>query len=127
MVRRLACDADIIPVALGGPSEVLDVGRTQLVTAPLWRALVCRDQHCAFPGCTRPPLMCHAHHILHWLHGGHTKLANLVLLCGHHHRVIHHTPRRSGSTPTTDDPSSSHHPDAEPPRPGSGRPPPTCE
>ena len=28
----------------------------------------------------------------HWLHGGKTKLANLVLLCGHHHRVIHHTP-----------------------------------
>ena len=93
VVRRLACDADIIPVALGGRSEVLDVGRTQrLVTAPLWRALVCRDQHCAFPGCTRPPLMCHAHHIVHWLHGGTTKLANLVLLCGHHHRVIHHTP-----------------------------------
>ena len=93
VVRRLACDADLIPVALGTRSEVLDVGRThRLVTAPLWRALVCRDQHCAFPGCTRPPVMCHAHHIVHWLHGGKTKLANLVLLCGHHHRLIHHTP-----------------------------------
>jgi hypothetical protein len=93
VVRRLACDADLIPVALGGRSEVLDVGRThRLVTAPLWRALVCRDRHCAFPGCTRPPVMCHAHHIRHWLHGGTTALANLVLLCGHHHRVIHHTP-----------------------------------
>ncbi len=93
VVRRLACDADLIPVALGTRSEVLDVGRThRLVTAPLWRALVCRDQHCAFPGCTRPPVMCHAHHIVHWLHGGETKLANLVLLCGHHHRLIHHTP-----------------------------------
>lgn len=52
-VRRLACDADIIPVALGSRGEVLDVGRTQrLVTAPLWRALVCRDRHCTFPGCT---------------------------------------------------------------------------
>jgi hypothetical protein len=57
-VRRLACDADLIPVALGGRSEVLDVGRThRLVTAPLWRALVCRDRHCAFPGCTRPAAM----------------------------------------------------------------------
>ena len=28
VVRRLACDADIIPVALGGKGEVLDVGRT---------------------------------------------------------------------------------------------------
>jgi hypothetical protein len=36
--------------------------------------------------------MCHAHHILHWILGGETKLENLVLLCGHHHRVIHDTP-----------------------------------
>ena len=80
VVRRLACDADLIPVVLGGSSEVLDVGRTRrLVTAPLWRALVCRDRHCAFPGCTRPPVMGHAHHIRHWLHGGTTALDNLVL------------------------------------------------
>ncbi len=93
VVRRLACDADIIPVALGGTGEVLDVGRLhRLVTPPLWRAVVCRDQHCTFPGCTRPPIMCHAHHITHWADGGETKLANLVLLCGQHHRVIHHTP-----------------------------------
>ncbi len=92
-MRRLACDADLIPIALGTTGEVLDVGRLhRLVTPALWRALVCRDRHCAFPGCTRPPLMCHAHHIVHWLHGGTTKLHNLVLLCGHHHRLIHHTP-----------------------------------
>ena len=83
VVRRLACDADIIPIALGGKGEVLDVGRLhRLVTPPLWRAVVCRDRHCAFPGCTRPPVMCHAHHIVHWVDGGETKLANLVLLCG---------------------------------------------
>ncbi|MCW2793608.1 MAG: putative endonuclease, partial [Nocardioides sp.] len=53
VIRRLACDADIIPVVLGTHGEVLDVGRThRLVTPALWRALVCRDQHCAFPGCT---------------------------------------------------------------------------
>ncbi len=102
-IRRLACDADIIPVALGGRGEVLDVGRThRLVTQPMWRALVCRDQHCAFPGCTRPPVMCHAHHIVHWAHGGTTKLANLVLLCGHHHRTIHHTPWEVRINPRTE-------------------------
>ncbi|GAB2879473.1 HNH endonuclease signature motif containing protein [Myroides odoratimimus subsp. xuanwuensis] len=91
--RRLACDADIIPIALGGPSEQLDVGRThRLVTPALWRALVVRDHHCAFPACTRPPVMCHAHHITHWTDGGPTSLDNMVLLCGHHHRTIHHTP-----------------------------------
>jgi hypothetical protein len=92
-IRRLACDADIIPVALGGSGVVLDVGRSyRMVTGPIWTALVVRDRHCAFPGCTRPPIMCHAHHIVPWAHGGETKLDNLVLLCGHHHRTIHHTP-----------------------------------
>jgi hypothetical protein len=92
-VRRLACDADIIPVALGGAGVVLDVGRSyRLVTAPIWTALVVRDRHCAFPGCRRPPIMCHAHHIVPWAQGGATKLANLVLLCGHHHRAVHETP-----------------------------------
>jgi hypothetical protein len=92
-LRRLACDAEIIPAVLGTHGEPLDVGRAKrLVTLALWVALVLRDRHCAFPGCDRPPLMCHAHHILHWIQGGKTKLDNLVLLCGHHHRTIHHTP-----------------------------------
>ena len=92
-VRRLACDADLIPIVLGTRSEVLDVGRLhRLVTAALWRGLVARDQHCTFPGCTRPPVMCHAHHIQHWTDGGHTSLPNLALLCGHHHRLIHDSP-----------------------------------
>ena len=92
-VRRLACDAEVIPVCLGTDGEVLDVGRTaRLVTPALWRALVARDRHCAFPGCTRPPMMGHAHHIVHWADGGKTSLDNLVLVCGEHHRVLHHTP-----------------------------------
>jgi hypothetical protein len=92
-IRRLACDAEIIPAVLGSHGEPLDVGRARrLVTLAIWIALILRDTHCAFPGCTRPPIMCHAHHIIHWLYGGHTKLENLALLCGHHHRVIHDTP-----------------------------------
>ena len=112
MVRRLACDAEIIPVVLGTRGEVLDVGRTtRTVTVPIWHALVARDRHCAFPGCTRPPVMCHAHHIRHWADHGPTRLDNLVLLCGHHHRIIHHTPWQTGPTPKTENPSSPHHPD----------------
>ena len=92
-VRRLCCDADVIPAVLGTTSEVLDVGRTRrLVTAPLWKAVVARDGHCRFGGCTRPPVMCHAHHVEHWLDGGVTSLDNLVLLCGHHHRLVHSGP-----------------------------------
>ncbi len=120
VVRRLACDADIIPVALGTHGEVLDVGRThRLVTPALWRALVCRDQHCAFPGCTRPPVMGHAHHITHWADQGPTALDNLVLLCGHHHRTLHHTPWQVRLNP--DDGTPEFRP---PPKPGRHHPPP---
>lgn len=92
-VRRMACDADIIPGVLGADGAILDVGRAQrLVTAAIWTALVVRDQHCAFPGCRRPPVMCHGHHIVHWVDGGATNLDNMVLLCGTHHRIIHSTP-----------------------------------
>lgn len=92
-VRRLACDCELLRVVLDAGGAVLDVGRAhRLVTPPIWTALVARDHHCAFPGCTRPPVMCHAHHIRHWINGGATSLDNLVLPCGHHHRTIHDTP-----------------------------------
>jgi hypothetical protein len=92
-VRRMSCDADIIPVVLGGGSEVLDVGRHQrLASVAIWRALVARDRHCRFTGCTRPPVMCHAHHVQHWVDGGATCLDNMVLLCSHHHRLVHSGP-----------------------------------
>ena len=92
-VRRMACDSEVIPVVLGSSSEVLDVGRhMRLASVAIWRALVVRDRHCRFPGCTRPPIMCHAHHLIHWLHGGETSLENLLLLCGHHHRLIQSGP-----------------------------------
>ena len=70
-IRRICCDSHVIPAVLGTGSEVLDVGRAQrLVTTAIWKALVARDQHCRFPHCTRPPIMCHAHHIAHWVDGG---------------------------------------------------------
>ena len=91
-VRRLACDADIIPVVLGGRGQVLDVGRTQrLVTTAIWLALIARDRHCTFPGCRRLPAACDAHHVVHWADGGPTSLDNLALLCRRHHTVVHQT------------------------------------
>ncbi|MQA13837.1 MAG: DUF222 domain-containing protein [Pseudonocardiaceae bacterium] len=91
-IRRWACEAKVIPVVLGGRSELLDVGRA-MRTVPLGirRALVVRDRGCAFPGCGRPPSQCTAHHVIHWIDGGETSLQNCVLLCEHHHRVVHHT------------------------------------
>jgi len=88
-LRRLLCDADVTPVVLGGPSEVLDVGRTQrCVTSALRRALERRDRGCVVPGCDRPPADCEAHHIRPWWAGGATRLDNLVLVCRHHHTMI---------------------------------------
>jgi hypothetical protein len=91
VVRRMACDAGIIPVLLGSRSQVLDIGRrSKTVPAAIRRALILRDKGCAFPGCDRPDSWADAHHVRHWSHGGETALSNLVLLCEHHHTTIHH-------------------------------------
>jgi hypothetical protein len=87
----MACDADLIPIALGTQGEVLDVGRTsRLVTPAIWRALACRDRHCAFPGCTQPPPTCQVHHLRPRADGGPTRLDNLLLLCAFHHLIAVH-------------------------------------
>jgi uncharacterized protein DUF222 len=65
--RRLACDASVLPVVMGGPSEALDLGRrTPVVSAGLRRAVVLRDRRCRFPTCTRPHAWCDVHHVVHW-------------------------------------------------------------
>ena len=54
-VRRIACDAAIIPAVLGARGQVLDLGRTtRLVTAKQFLALSLRDRGCTFPGCSTP-------------------------------------------------------------------------
>ena len=88
-LRRLCCDADLLPAVLGGPSTVLDVGRDcRLVPADLRAALVLRDGGCVFPGCHARPTESEAHHIIPWWKGGTTALSNLVLLCHHHHGLL---------------------------------------
>ncbi|MGF9662296.1 DUF222 domain-containing protein [Arthrobacter crystallopoietes] len=90
-VRKMACDADLIPIVLGGKGEVLDMGRAQRLFTPAQRrALVARDKGCAFPGCTMPAHWTEAHHIRYWKkHKGRTSVANGVLLCSFHHHLIH--------------------------------------
>jgi hypothetical protein len=90
-VRKLGCDASIIPMVLGSTGQPLDVGRSRrLVTPGLLAALWVRDRCCTFPGCGRPPQWCDAHHIRHCINGGTTSLTNLTLLCGYHHTWVHH-------------------------------------
>jgi hypothetical protein len=60
------------------------------VSDKLFRALLIRDHsQCAHPGCGNAGSL-QAHHVVHWLDGGRTDLANLVLLCQAHHHSHHH-------------------------------------
>jgi hypothetical protein len=89
-VRRVACEAEILPTVLGGPSQVLDIGRADRYFTPAQRlAMGLRDHGCSYPRCTVPPQWCDAHHVVHWLHGGATDLSNGALLCGRHHTIVH--------------------------------------
>ena len=91
-LRRMLCDARIVPVVLGERSEPLDVGRAQrTVSDPLRRLIAARDRGCAHPGCDRPPSWCEVHHVLEWQHGGSTSIDNPVMLCGAHHDQVHET------------------------------------
>lgn len=98
-VRRLACDADILPVVMGGKSVPLDLGRRRrLFTGHLRALLIARDQGCAFPGCDRGPEECEGHHILSWYLGGRTALGNGVLLCRFHHHLVEPDPNAPPDT-----------------------------
>jgi Domain of unknown function (DUF222)/HNH endonuclease len=89
-VERLLCDAALHRVLTRGRSAVLDYGTaTRTIPAPLFNALVVRDQRCRFPGCDRPAAWCEGHHVRPWLFGGPTQLPNLVLLCSRHHHLLH--------------------------------------
>ena len=87
--RRLACDASVVALLEAADGTPLDVGRKRRTPpAALRRALRRRDGSCRFPGCGRRRFL-HAHHIVHWAHGGHTNFVNLILLCSRHHRLVH--------------------------------------
>ncbi len=89
-VRRLACDATIIPTVLGVAEAVVDLGMdVRLFTPAQVKRLWLRDQHCTYPGCDMPPMWTDAHHLIHWADHGPTDLSNAALLCQRHHSVVH--------------------------------------
>ncbi|MGV3563975.1 MAG: DUF222 domain-containing protein [Nocardioides sp.] len=88
--RRLACEAGIIPVVLGGRSQVLNQGRRRRRFTRAQRiALIVRDRGCTAVGCQTAAWFCHAHHDDPWARGGPTDLTNGRLLCPAHHRRVH--------------------------------------
>ncbi len=90
LARRLACEAGIIPVVLGGEGQVLDLGRARRLFSKAQRiALGLRDGGCTAKGCETTASGCHANHDDPWSRGGATDLANGRLLCPRHHRLAH--------------------------------------
>jgi hypothetical protein len=89
-LRRLCCEADVLPIVLGGAGEVLDVGRhCRVATRAQRRALRAMYRTCAHPQCTVAFDACRIHHVTYWFHGGASDLANLVPLCEAHHHLVH--------------------------------------
>ncbi|KYH43191.1 HNH endonuclease signature motif containing protein [Branchiibius sp. NY16-3462-2] len=56
--------------------------------ARLARFVQARDQHCRFPGCTRPAKLSDIDHVIRYP-DGETTAGNLQCLCRHHHRAKH--------------------------------------
>jgi len=98
--RRLSCGAEIIPVVLGGKSEILDVGRARRFHTKSQRiAIALRDRGCIVEDCDRGPGHCHTHHLKPWSQGGGTSVEHGALVCGVHHTQIHDTRYRHVTRP----------------------------
>lgn len=92
IIRQLACNAELMPVVLGGDSQVVEAGnRRRLFSAEQRKLLYARDRGCTFPGCTTGVNRCEAHHVLEYSKGGVTTLENAAMVCSHHHHLVHET------------------------------------
>ena len=90
LARKLACEAEIIPIVLGGKSQILDQGRARRFHTKAQRiAIAQRDHTCTADGCDWPAAMCHVHHNLPWSKGGKTTVQDGRLLCPRHHTYAH--------------------------------------
>jgi hypothetical protein len=89
-LRRISCEAELVPHVLGSAGEDLDLGRVvRLFTRAQRRRLLRRDRCCTYPGCTAPAAWARAHHVIHWIDGGRSDIDNAALLCERHHGFVH--------------------------------------
>jgi hypothetical protein len=80
-LRRICCDAQVLPAVLGRESEVLDLGRAARTATPgQRRALAIRDRGCTAPGCGRGPKWTTPHHITFWSDLGPSDLIELLVV-----------------------------------------------
>ncbi len=88
LVAKLTCAGTVQPVwqRAGVP---VSVGRALRIVPERTRRLVLdRDRGCRFPGCVARAHL-EVHHVVHWVDGGRTDLANLAGLCPFHHDAHH--------------------------------------
>ena len=98
-LRRLACDAQVLPAIFRGGSQPLDLGWARRTANGAQRAvLVARDRACV--GCGAKAAWCQAHHIVHWADGGPTNVDNMVLLCSRCHHKVHDNDWQIRQTPS---------------------------
>jgi Domain of unknown function (DUF222) len=89
VVRRLACEAELIIAVDDDAGHTMYEGRqTRDATPTQRREILRRDRHCRFPGCGHVAFWI-PHHIKGWADMGPTDLDNLCCLCAHHHNLIH--------------------------------------
>ncbi len=90
-VRRLCCDAEILPAVLGADGEILDAGRSaRTANRAQRRALRAMHRGCAHPDCTVGFDACRIHHVRWWWNQrGRTDIDNLLPLCERHHHLVH--------------------------------------
>jgi hypothetical protein len=89
-VRRVACDANVVPVVVDATGVVLSMGRAQR-TATHEQRVAPRVMYrtCAHPDCTVGFDACDIHHVVPWSPVGLTDLDNMLPLCGRHHHQVH--------------------------------------
>ncbi|CAN5337191.1 hypothetical protein BH09ACT10_BH09ACT10_15710 [soil metagenome] len=89
-LRRVGCEARILPQIMGTKTVTLDMGRDERLHNKQHRlSLTAKYGGCAFPDCHAPPAWCDIHHVEFWKNGGSTTLADGVPLCKQHHNLIH--------------------------------------
>ncbi len=79
-VRRLACEAAIVPIVLNGAGEALNCGReARVANRAQRRALRAMYRTCAYPGCEVVFHRCDIHHVIEWLRTA----APIWTICSH--------------------------------------------
>jgi hypothetical protein len=87
-LRRMACNANILPAVMNGAGQILDWGREHRTATDIQRlALLTMYGGCIIDGCTCPTQFLEIHHLLEWDRGGLTNLDAMAPLCkGDHAR-----------------------------------------